>query len=705
MSRIKNKPRSVTSGLPQEPECTVSIPSGNRADALPGEGAAGWDCPVCGRPFATKIGLGVHKRRAHPVVANEEAAPPRVKARWRDEEVEMLASTEARLTVERGVCTNVELLGALPNLGRTREAIKGYRRKESYKLLVREHLTRVEGSPNTTQIEVESRGSTETHVSRLEVAEDRQDTTEVLEALPGVETSGSTRSTRIDRIVANLVKRAAIRKSRGRGRTRGGGRVQETQSHHESTNYTISSRRRRRMEYARVQDLFRKCPSRAAEEVLEGRYRVVRHGLEEMESYWRPLLEAESRALGPTEQSLRAMRNQRRGGVTNNGDFSQLWAPITVEEVKAAHVDPRSAPGPDGIRPEDWSKTPAETQAEIFNDWKDKGQIPRELRQCRTIFVPKQEVPAGPEDYRPISIASVPLRHMHTILARRLEMCCPPDVRQRGFICADGTLENSAVLDAVLGDCKKKLRECHMATLDFSKAFDTISHAALITLLKERGLPEAFCNYVAQLYETAHTTLAVNNNMSQPIRVARGVRQGDPLSPLLFNVVMDLVLANLPQRVGYRLENELVSALAYADDLVLLAGSKVGMQSALDAVHRVGGQVGLRLNNRKCSVLSMVPDGKRKKVHYLTGRSFKIAQNWLRQVECVERWRYLGVDFVASGCATLEQNIKQALINIKKAPLKPQQRLEILRVYLIPKFLHGFVLGMIRDDRLKMLVV
>lgn len=71
----------------------------------------------------------------------------------------------------------------------------------------------------------------------------------------------------------------------------------------------------------------------------------------------------------------------------------------------------------------------------------------------------------------------------------------------------------------------------------------------------------------------------------------------------------------------------------------------------------------------------------------------------------MERWRYLGFDFKASGCDTLEQDIKRALTNISRTPLKPQQRLEIMRVHLIPKFLHGFVLGTITDDRLRMLDV
>lgn len=341
----------------------------------------------------------------------------------------------------------------------------------------------------------------------------------------------------------------------------------------------------------------------------------------------------------------------------------------------------------------------------MFNFWMAVGEIPDQLRQSRTIFVAKTDAPKQPSDYRPISIASVPLRHLHTILARRLLDCCPPDVRQRGFIHADGTLENTAVLDAVLGDSRRKLRECHVAVLDFSRAFDTVSHKALLELLGARGLPKGFCDYLARMYETATTILAVNGKQGQPVKVGRGVRQGDPLSPILFNMAMDGILASLPKGVGYGLEGERVSALAYADDLILLAGSKVGMQESIDCVVRSGEAVGLYVNRSKSSVLSMVPDGHRKKHHYPTENLFSVGRKKLRQVTCVERWRYLGVDFDSSGSATFEQEVCKALDNISRAPLKPQQRLELVRGHLIPKFMHGLVLGQISDDRLRMLDV
>ncbi|CAK1550823.1 unnamed protein product [Leptosia nina] len=677
--------------------------SGEAASELEAPGCV---CPVCGRVFGSIRGLGVHKRAAHPLEANVEAAPNAVKRRWHEEEVALMARTEARLTRELGRCGNVELSKALPGFGRTFEAIKGQRRKQEYRDLVKNYLENVENEstsppPETDQVNlqqnmaVEPRAPSETRSNPMSPHVD--DPPRVTES-PDYETLASGA---LNDLLEKVRKREAYRSRHRKGKY---GERQYT-----GTDYTDSSRmpnrrKRRRLEYARVQELWKRNPSRAAAEVIDGVCRNAPHQLEEMEAYWRPLLERVSSAAGPTPAALRRLRTHGQHGV-GALDFSALWQPFTEVEVNQAKVDLKSAPGPEGIKPEDWRKVPVRTKVALFNAWMRSGEVPEILRQCRTVFVPKKEVPAVPNEYRPISIASIPLRHMHTLLARRLLACCPPDARQRGFICADGTLENAAVLDAVLGDCRRRLRECHVAVLDFAKAFDTVSHEALVDLLRQRGLPGPFCDYIARLYQSSVTKLVINGKTSAPVKVGRGVRQGDPLSPILFNIVMDLVLAALPDNIGYRLEGERVSALAFADDLVLVTGSRVGMQEAIDSVDRTSGLMGLRLNHSKSSCLSMVPDGHRKKHHYLTERTFRIAGRPVRQVTCVERWRYLGIEFEATGSTTLEMGISEALNNIMKAPLKPQQRLQIVRAHLIPRFLHGLVLGRVTDNRLRMLDV
>ncbi|CAF4948378.1 unnamed protein product [Pieris macdunnoughi] len=77
---------------------------GRSGEAASGLATPGCTCPVCGRVFRTNRGLGVHKRAAHPLEANVEAAPNAVKRRWREEEIALMARSEARLTRELGRC-------------------------------------------------------------------------------------------------------------------------------------------------------------------------------------------------------------------------------------------------------------------------------------------------------------------------------------------------------------------------------------------------------------------------------------------------------------------------------------------------------------------------------------------------------------------------------------------------------------------------
>ncbi|XP_047039663.1 uncharacterized protein LOC124644395 [Helicoverpa zea] len=80
------------------------------------------------------------------MTVNADAAPPQVKRRWAEEEVELLARTEARLASVGGSAMNNALMRELPSLGRSLEAIKGYRRKESYKSRVQAYITEMASS-------------------------------------------------------------------------------------------------------------------------------------------------------------------------------------------------------------------------------------------------------------------------------------------------------------------------------------------------------------------------------------------------------------------------------------------------------------------------------------------------------------------------------------------------------------------------------
>jgi hypothetical protein len=294
------------------------------------------------------------------------------------------------------------------------------------------------------------------------------------------------------------------------------------------------------------------------------------------------------------------------------------------------------------------------------------------LLAFRTIFVPKKGNPTEAENYRPISIASVITRHFNRVLAVRLEGLSAVDVRQRAFRRTDGVAENLFLLSSLLRDARQRYRGLCLASLDLSKAFDSVSHDAIYCAMRRVGLSASFVAFVERMYRNSGTFIQGGQQCSRALMVQKGVRQGDPLSPLLFNLVVDLGLEAIPDAVGYSIGQWRVSALAFADDVILVAETPSGLQAALTAFVDKLGEAGMRLNQTKSATITLVPAGKVNKVK-VTDTVYHFGGVPLPVLAITSLWRYLGLDFVGSkdqewSCATFTASIER----ITKAQMKSQ---------------------------------
>lgn len=110
---------------------------------------------------------------------------------------------------------------------------------------------------------------------------------------------------------------------------------------------------------------------------------------------------------------------------------------------------------------------------------------------------------------------------------------------------------------------------------------------------------------------------------------------------------------------------------------------------------------GLRVNQGKSSVMSLIPSGREKKMKMISDSSFRIENTPLEQISVTRLWKYLGVEFI--GCKLNEKkvNISHDIEMLEKAPLKPQQRLMFLRTVIVPRYLHSLILGRTNITKLK----
>jgi len=260
------------------------------------------------------------------------------------------------------------------------------------------------------------------------------------------------------------------------------------------------------------------------------------------------------------------------------------------------------------------------------------------------------------------------------------------------------------LLDAILWDATQNLQPLRLAVLDVSKAFDSVNHGAVLNAAARMGAPPPLLRYIAQSYDGCVTYLDCSRDL--PILMTRGVKQGEPLSPILCNSVLDGVLRNIPDGVETKLGETSVPALAFADDLVLCARTSCGLRRSLDALQTCLSAAGLVLNVEKSATLAITIDAKAKRYVVDTSEVFRLGQRNLSVLDAESQLKYLGIQFQPHGAAPSDGSIlEEGLRNLRRASIKPQQRMFMLRDHLVPKLQHGLVLGAARRGTLRKLDV
>ncbi|NXN83956.1 PO21 protein, partial [Bombycilla garrulus] len=111
------------------------------------------------------------------------------------------------------------------------------------------------------------------------------------------------------------------------------------------------------------------------------------------------------------------------------------------------------------------------------------------------------------------------------------------------------------------------------------KAFHTMGHQHFLVGLVQRGVDPHVIHLVNEMHRNISTYISTEKERTDPIYIRSGVKQGDPMSPLLFNLVVDFLLCELEtEGKGFQQGGLRITAMAFADDSVLLSDSWGGMR-------------------------------------------------------------------------------------------------------------------------------
>lgn len=146
----------------------------------------------------------------------------------------------------------------------------------------------------------------------------------------------------------------------------------------------------------------------------------------------------------------------------------------------------------------------------------------------------------------------------------------------------------------------KNHKDCNQ--VDLSKAFDRVERPILFSLLDHCGVGDRLTEWVKVCYRETNTRLLVNGIPGERILIERSVRQGCPLSPLLFALYLELLcraVLGSPFISRAKIAEEEVKVLVYADDIAILCSSKEQSRIALDLVDDYCSTSGASLNRHK----------------------------------------------------------------------------------------------------------
>ncbi|KAK2652935.1 hypothetical protein Ddye_012791 [Dipteronia dyeriana] len=307
--------------------------------------------------------------------------------------------------------------------------------------------------------------------------------------------------------------------------------------------------------------------------------------------------------------------------VISNDHADSMDRDVTNDEIREVcfSLHPNKAPGPDGFNAHFFKITWDIVSEDVINanqEFFRSGYLLKELNTTILVLVPKIPNPFTMKDFRPISFCNTLYKIIAKIIANRIEPCLPDIISpsQSTFVAGRSIGDNILLVQELMRNYHKDIGCPRLALkVDLMKAFDMVDWGLLLETLAAFHFPPKIITWIKACLTTPKFSISINSELAGFFSRKRGLWQGDPLSPCLFVIAMEVLSKILTKQIAdspsfkyhWKCDKIKLPHLYFADDLIMLChgspSSALVHKAALDEFSLLSG---LLANQAKSNIFT-----------------------------------------------------------------------------------------------------